>query len=35
MINKGAQVVWNTTVGFVFLAVLGAVVATNAIVRKR
>jgi hypothetical protein len=35
MINKGAQLVWNTAVGFAFLALLGAVTAANSLVKNK
>jgi len=35
MINKGVQVVWNTAVGFAFLALLGAMTAANSLVKNK
>jgi hypothetical protein len=35
MINKGAQVVWNTAIGLAFLALLGAVTAANSLAKHK
>jgi hypothetical protein len=35
MWNKGVQIAWNTTVGFVFLGIIAATMAANSLLEDR